>query len=217
MQTISLRHAIAALAMAGAFAMPSGGAQAQEFGQSVFKRIFGVDDDQPAINYSERAPLVLPKNSQLPDPMSKAALADDPNWPKDPDAEKRKKKNANGIAGPASGNTELVSQDELALGTRQGPYTQQKSANQLDQEYEHMSNPVNPKVLARRGSFAPDSPPLDPTVCPARRTLVDPPGCINKPLASAPLDSNEPLPSEVSAEENKPWYQKIWKFGGGGD
>lgn len=42
------------------------------------------------INYSERSPLVVPPNRDLPPPMTNAAPA--PNWPKDPDVAKRRAK-----------------------------------------------------------------------------------------------------------------------------
>jgi len=217
MSKMSCKHIFAAAALAGALALPTGSAQAQNMGEYLFNKLLGQDTDEPAINYSEKAPLVMPKSRELPQPMSKVAITEDPNWPKDPDAEKRKKKASAQSVGPASSNTELASQEELAKGTRAGPPTNQKTAYEVETEYKRMSNPVNPKVLARRGNFGPDEAPLDPATCPPRRTLVDPPGCINRPLASAPLDANAELPSEVAAEQNKPWYQKVWKFGGGGD
>jgi hypothetical protein len=217
MSNVTLKHVVAAAALAGALALPATGAQAQNIGQYLFNKLLGQDTDEPAINYSEKAPLVMPKTRDLPQPMSKAAT-DDPNWPKDPDAEKRKKKASADSLGPASNNTELLSQEELARGARVGSPANQKATYQTEMEYKRASNPVSPTVMAKRGSFAAvDTPPLDPNVCPPRRTLVDPPGCINKPLASAPLDANAELPSEIEAEQNKPWYQKVWKFGGGGD
>jgi hypothetical protein len=42
------------------------------------------------INYSERSPLVVPPNRNLPPPVTNAVTA--PNWPKDPDVAKRKAK-----------------------------------------------------------------------------------------------------------------------------
>ena len=42
------------------------------------------------INYSERSPLVVPPNRNLPPPVTSATPA--PNWPKDPDVAKRRAK-----------------------------------------------------------------------------------------------------------------------------
>jgi hypothetical protein len=205
-------YGTAACLAAAAIALPATGAQAQELGQYLFQKLLG-QDDSPAINYSERANLVLPPSNDLPPPASKQALNEDPNWPKDPDNEKARKASEDSV-GPASSNSELLTRDQLATGSTP-PARITKSNSQTEMESHRASNPVNPKVLARRGSFTKSAEPLDPTVCPQRRTLVDPPACINKPLASAPLDGNEPLPSEAEAEANKPWYQKVWKFGGG--
>jgi hypothetical protein len=52
----------------------------------------GLRKDGEAINYQERAPLVLPSSRTLPPPeRSDAVVANNPAWPKDPDVIKRKK------------------------------------------------------------------------------------------------------------------------------
>lgn len=47
-------------------------------------------DTEYEINYSERSPLVVPPNRDLPPPV--ASVATTPGWPKDPDAAKRRAK-----------------------------------------------------------------------------------------------------------------------------
>ncbi len=55
----------------------------------------GLRKDGDAINYQERAPLVIPPGSALPPPeKSEAALANNPAWPKDPDVERKKQETA---------------------------------------------------------------------------------------------------------------------------
>jgi hypothetical protein len=215
MRMTYLNGAMAAGAMALALALPASEAQAQSFGQSVFARLFGFGDDEAAINYSELAPLVIPPSRTLEQPKSAAAVAEDPAWPKDPDEKKRRKKASADSRGPASNNTELVPQQQLAAGRLTGGGVDQRSALKFEEDYKRMSNPVNPKVLSRKGSFGPKEDPLVPGVEPPRQTLVDPPQGYRAPSARASLDANEPLPSEVASGENLPWYQKIWKFGGG--
>jgi hypothetical protein len=203
------------LAVAG---VPVGAAQAQSLGQTIFSKILGTDESEPAINYSERAPLVLPPKRDLVEPMAKVTPETDPAWPKDPDAMKRSKKASADKRGVApGGNTELVSQEELAAGRLEGAPIDQRNTLAAIQEYNRMSNPVNPKQLRRRGSLTGSDEPLVAGVEPPRRSLIDPPTGLRTPLATAPLGGDEPLPSELSAEENKPWYQQVWKFGGGGD
>jgi hypothetical protein len=47
--------------------------------------------DENAINYQERAPLVIPPSDNLPPPQAPgAASANNPAWPKDPDVERAK-------------------------------------------------------------------------------------------------------------------------------
>ncbi|MDI4666454.1 hypothetical protein K9U40_19295 [Xanthobacter autotrophicus] len=57
-------------------------------------QLFGLKDDEPKpeIDYRERAPLVVPPKvpEALPPPQSSAADAN-PNWPKDPDVQRRKR------------------------------------------------------------------------------------------------------------------------------
>jgi hypothetical protein len=51
----------------------------------------GLKRDGEAINYQERAPLVIPPGRALPPPdQPDAALANNPAWPKDPDVSRRK-------------------------------------------------------------------------------------------------------------------------------
>jgi len=69
---------LAAGAMLAALA-PAAPAQAQAFGQNLFSRIFGSGDDEaPAINYSERAPIVIPPKRDMRQPADPTALAQDP-------------------------------------------------------------------------------------------------------------------------------------------
>jgi hypothetical protein len=66
---------------------------------SIDKKIFrgileglGLRKDGEAINYQERAPLVIPPSRTLPPPeRSDAVVVNNPAWPKDPDILRRKK------------------------------------------------------------------------------------------------------------------------------
>jgi hypothetical protein len=44
---------------------------------------------------------------------------------------------------------------------------------------------------------------------PPRRSLTDPPAGYRKPLASAPIGGDEPLPSQ--ANDTVPWYERVFK------
>jgi len=201
-----------AAAVGLAMALSTGAAEAQSIGQSLFSKLIGGEDDSPAINYSERAPLVLPGQRTMRAPEEANAEAENPAWPKDPDVKKKRKKAVADGRGPASGNTELLSQDELATGSLAGARQDQRSAAEMENEYNKMSNPVSPTKLRRKGTFGASAEPLVPGVEAPRAKLVEPPSGYRKPLATASVDPDAPLPSEVAAAENKPWYQKVWDF-----
>ena len=78
--------ACASVARAGDYDDPSG----TTFTSKFLKAVGLPDPDHPEyeINYSERSPLVVPPNRDLPAPIATdRALA--PNWPQDPDLKKR--------------------------------------------------------------------------------------------------------------------------------
>jgi hypothetical protein len=74
------------VARAGDYDDPSG----QTFGSQILKAVGLPDPDHPEyeINYSERSPLVVPPNRNLPAPIS--SNHEPANWPQDPDALKHK-------------------------------------------------------------------------------------------------------------------------------
>jgi hypothetical protein len=63
------------------------------FEEKIIKQIMtgigGTNMENTGIEYRERSPLVIPPRSDLPPPAA-AAEAPGPNWPKDPDVQKRK-------------------------------------------------------------------------------------------------------------------------------
>jgi len=60
-----------------------------------FMEQLGLQEYGPNIDYSERAPLVIPPNRNLPPPeQSGAALAHNPAWPVDPDVQRAKQEAA---------------------------------------------------------------------------------------------------------------------------
>jgi hypothetical protein len=87
------------VALGAAVLATSAPARADEDGVSLDKQIFGgilqglgLRKDGEAINYQERAPLVIPPSRSLPPPeKGDAVLANNPAWPKDPDVVRRKR------------------------------------------------------------------------------------------------------------------------------
>lgn len=83
--SMSRKAAAIGLALA-ASALISVPATAQE--ANILKGIFGAigitGPERPAIEYRERAPLVVPPTRELPPPVAPDALAANPQWPEDP-------------------------------------------------------------------------------------------------------------------------------------
>ena len=55
-----------------------------------FLKDLGLRRDGENIDYHERAPLVVPPSRSLPPPQNEASVANNPAWPRDPDAQQRK-------------------------------------------------------------------------------------------------------------------------------
>ncbi|MDP1882575.1 MAG: hypothetical protein Q8K88_06790, partial [Bradyrhizobium sp.] len=58
--------------------------------EGIMAGIGGTNMENRGIEYRERSPLVVPPRLDLPPPASAAAEVPAPNWPKDPDAQRRK-------------------------------------------------------------------------------------------------------------------------------
>ena len=90
---------LAAVATGIAVVLSAGVARAQDDENSTFEdkiitkimHGLGVTNmDNSSIEYRERSQLVITPSTELPPPGSSAAEAKDPNWPKDPDVERRR-------------------------------------------------------------------------------------------------------------------------------
>jgi hypothetical protein len=86
MVAVGMACACGSAAWAGDYDDPSG----STFTSKVLKAIGLPDPDHPEyeINYSERSPLVVPPNRNLPAPIA-GDKPPAPNWPQDPDIKKR--------------------------------------------------------------------------------------------------------------------------------
>lgn len=185
---------------------PIGAANAQSATQSFFQKILGTGDDAPQINYSERAPLVKPGKLDLPPPGSATTNASDPNWPNDPDEKKRKAAGTTSRSLPKNGDGRL-SPDEMAAGRIPGAGAVDKPAP--FNEAKVSSVPLKPSELQKKIDTGEDNTPLVPGQEPVRRSLTEPPPGYRAPLASAPVNGDEPLPSE--GNQPVPWYERIFK------
>lgn len=91
---------VAAVAAGIAVVLSSGVARAQDddddstFEEKIIHNLMSgigaTNMENKGIEYRERSPLVIPPKIDLPPPGSAAAEVRDPNWPKDPDVQRRK-------------------------------------------------------------------------------------------------------------------------------
>ena len=58
--------------------------------EGIMRGIGGTNMENRGIEYRERSPLVVPPKLDLPPPAATAAEVKAPNWPKDPDEQRRK-------------------------------------------------------------------------------------------------------------------------------
>jgi hypothetical protein len=92
--------------------------------------------DQAEINYQERAPLVIPPNSDLPPPQKAGAvIANNPAWPKDPDIARAKVYRAQETNRDTTAEFEReqnpLPPDQIAPGPK-GPRTASRQTKQPD-------------------------------------------------------------------------------------
>jgi hypothetical protein len=120
---------LAAIVFGIGLVMSANAARAQDddeddstFEEKIIKQIMtgigGTNMENTGIEYRERSPLVIPPRSDLPPPAA-AAATPAPNWPKDPDIQKRKA----AIAARKKENKDpieaarILKPSELAVGT----------------------------------------------------------------------------------------------------
>ena len=122
--------------------------------EGIMAGIGGTNMENRGIEYRERSPLVVPPKIDLPPPAAGAAEAKAPNWPKDPDEQRRKA----AVAARKKENKDpreqarILTPAELAVGktaaskpTSSDPVTPGSNAN----------NPIlSPSQLGYNGSFS---------------------------------------------------------------
>ena len=139
-------------------------AHAADDGASIDRKIFrsvleglGLRKDGEAINYEERAPLVIPPSRALPPPEGfDSAVSKNPAWPKDPDAARRRveaeqQRNRN-ISEEREHEQDRLRPDELTPGPR--PNTQRARTDDGYQASPNgYSNPLSPSQLGYKGNI----------------------------------------------------------------
>ncbi len=174
---------------------------------------FGASERREPIDYSPRSPLVIPPSTELPAPDAGAAARNDVDWPIDPDAIARAKREAERNKTvlerePDSRVSARLTPEEIQAGRSPGAGI--PGAGDLPASVRANEERINPRLspLELRG-FKKD---LDPTPelgedgLPVRRRLVEPPSEYRVPADTAEYDPSirdERPPASVLGREER--------------
>jgi hypothetical protein len=122
--------------------------------EGIMRGIGGTNMENRGIEYRERSPLVVPPKLDLPPPAATAAEVKAPNWPKDPDEQRRKaavsaRKKENKDPREAA---RILTPAELAVGKTAAP---SRKDNDPVQPGASNNNPIlSPSQLGYSGGFS---------------------------------------------------------------
>jgi len=167
------------------------------FEEKIIKKILrgaGLDVGREHIEYRDRSPLVIPPNRDLPPPEDAAAV-DNPNWPKDPDRQPKKKTGAK--AGNKADSIDQYKRDRATLSPQEidkgrvagaGRVTE-PGKDTIDNGSEYGGRPLTPEKLGTKKWFnwfgsQPEQTPF--TREPERSSLTQPPPGYQTPSPSYP-------------------------------
>lgn len=180
----------------GVLLLATSAVQAQE--GVFFKDLLGnlglIDKQGEQIEYRDRAPLVVPPQVKLRQPVSRDAVAArNPTWPNDPDVEARRQAAADSRrpAPVGSDNNDTkhgarLSVDEIRAGRRVGGGAVPATPRPVYGDNSREEFWVHPDELRRMARPDPESV-LAYGEEPQRRYLSDPPSGLRTPARSAPL------------------------------
>ncbi len=122
--------------------------------EGIMRGIGGTNMENRGIDYRERSPLVVPPKLDLPPPGSTSAEAKVPNWPKDPDEQRRKaaveaRKKANKDPREAS---RILTPSELAAGKTAG--SSRASGDSVQPGNSYTSPILSPSQLGYSGGLS---------------------------------------------------------------
>ncbi|MDE5457311.1 hypothetical protein GWE18_31720 [Bradyrhizobium sp. CSA112] len=168
LQTSSLNRALrfAAIALGIGLVMAAGPVRAadeeeeddktfeEKIIEGIMRGIGGTNMENRGIDYRERSPLVVPPKLDLPPPAGTAAEVKAPNWPKDPDEQRRKaaavaRKKANKDPHEAA---RILTPAELAVGKTAAP--SRKDNDPVQPGTTNYNPMLSPSQLGYTGGFS---------------------------------------------------------------
>ena len=121
--------------------------------EGIMAGIGGTNMENKGIDYRERSPLVVPPRIDLPPPAGTSAEVKAPNWPKDPDEQRRKaavaarkKDNKDPIAA-----ARILTPAELAVGKTAAP---QRNSDPVTPGTNNNNPILSPSQLGYNGGFS---------------------------------------------------------------
>ena len=121
--------------------------------EGIMAGIGGTNMENKGIDYRERSPLVVPPKIDLPPPAGTSAEVKAPNWPKDPDEQRRKaavaarkKDNKDPIAA-----ARILTPAELAVGKTAAP---QRNSDPVTPGTNNNNPILSPSQLGYNGGFS---------------------------------------------------------------
>lgn len=122
--------------------------------EGIMAGIGGTNMENRGIEYRERSPLVVPPKLNLPPPASAAVDAPAANWPKDPDAQRRKAAAANRKKDNKDPReaSRILTPAELAVGKTSGPA--RPGASDTNQPGATNTNLLSPSELGYKGGLS---------------------------------------------------------------
>jgi hypothetical protein len=171
-------------------------------GRSIMEGLGAVPARQSPINYTPRAPLVIPKDPvALATPVDRSELSQDPNWPVDPDVqmartlqEAERRENARGDRGNLVPASQLLDQ--------RLPPAQSRAPSGVPGS-DPASQLVSPTALMNSPTIGgSDTALYDSQGRPVRRALTEPPVKYLEPAPGAPV--------VIPEEPEKSWGLFNW-------
>jgi hypothetical protein len=167
----------------------------------------GLKRDGEAINYQERAPLVIPPGRTLPPPeKAGAAIANNPAWPIDPDVQRRKIEAAQERSKSANADDLIQNEarplrpNEMTPGPK--PRTPRRDTTSSNASSPHgNSGPLSPSELGTKGNifsnmFGSNEPEAAKfTGEPPRTALTEPPPGYQTPSPDQPYGVGKQKPA----------------------
>ena len=211
------RHLLPAIALGivAAVSLPQG-VRAQDdepsFEQKIIRGILkgvGLVEDDPTIDYHERAPLVVPPGTSLPPPQRDANAVGGSNWPKDPDVERARRASAiqdnQPIMRTDNGNTLGI--DEIRRGTVKKKPVATKDPNDISRSGDRFvgaGDRLTPQGLGFAGWGSKKDDKIVFTGEPERSRLTQPPAGLQTPSPTQPYG----VVSDEKVDDN--WLNRIF-------